>query len=194
MSTFTHLNKEAGYNPVMVNIEEKQITKRTATAGCSLELTHLIANQLKGSSNEIPLMQDSSVSSTSTSSSSKELSKAMSSRIFQKHEVYGPKGPIFSTAIIAGIQAAKQTSQLIPLCHPLSLNSVVVDIDFCDQNKNNLRIECTVSCTGKTGVEMEALTGASTAGMFSFRVLAWFSQISQLNCIAPFVSSSIDLI
>ena len=70
------------------------------------------------------------------------------------------KGNVLAAARIAGIQAAKGTSQLIPLCHPLPLDSVQVDFEFLDQG---IRVICTVSCQARTGVEMEALTGASIA-------------------------------
>ncbi len=70
------------------------------------------------------------------------------------------KGDVIGTARIAGIMAAKQTSNLIPLCHPLMLSKVTVDI-LEDANLPGLRIEATVKLTGKTGVEMEALTAVS---------------------------------
>ncbi|MCC8933299.1 cyclic pyranopterin monophosphate synthase MoaC [Rhizobium sp. 'Codium 1'] len=70
------------------------------------------------------------------------------------------KGDVIGTARIAGIMAAKQTSNLIPLCHPLMLSKVTVDIAE-DPALPGLRIEATVKLTGKTGVEMEALTAVS---------------------------------
>lgn len=70
------------------------------------------------------------------------------------------KGDIFPVARIAGIQAAKQTASLIPLCHTLLLNSV--SVDFC-MEPDGIRVTATTRCTGKTGVEMEALTAASVA-------------------------------
>ncbi len=70
------------------------------------------------------------------------------------------KGDVIGTARIAGIMAAKQTSNLIPLCHPLMLSKVTVDV-LEDANLPGLRIEATVKLTGKTGVEMEALTAVS---------------------------------
>lgn len=70
------------------------------------------------------------------------------------------KGDVIGTARIAGIMAAKQTSNLIPLCHPLMLSKVTVDI-LEDADLPGLRIEATVKLTGKTGVEMEALTAVS---------------------------------
>ncbi|WP_298774981.1 cyclic pyranopterin monophosphate synthase MoaC [uncultured Shewanella sp.] len=72
------------------------------------------------------------------------------------------KGDVFATARIAGIQAAKKTSDLIPLCHPLMLTKVEVDIEA---ELDNQRVKVTSLCklSGKTGVEMEALTAASVA-------------------------------
>lgn len=72
----------------------------------------------------------------------------------------GPKGDVLSTARIAGIMAAKKTGELIPMCHPLALDSVKVDFTLSDQG---VEVFATASLTGKTGVEMEALTAASVA-------------------------------
>lgn len=75
-----------------------------------------------------------------------------------------PKGDVLATARIAGIQAAKLTSQLIPLCHPLALSSVTVDFET-DIAASRLHIRTACKLTGKTGVEMEALTAASVAAL-----------------------------
>ncbi len=72
------------------------------------------------------------------------------------------KGPIFHTAILAGVMAAKQTHLLIPLCHPLPLSKCDVEIKLMDKN---VVIEALVGTEGKTGVEMEALTAASVAAL-----------------------------
>ena len=72
------------------------------------------------------------------------------------------KGDVIGTARIAGIMAAKRTSDLIPLCHPLMLTKVTVDISI-DETLPGLRVESTVKLSGKTGVEMEALTAVSVA-------------------------------
>ena len=74
------------------------------------------------------------------------------------------KGNVLAVARIAGIQAAKKCSELIPLCHPLALNAVEVhfDLNFAD---SLIRISATCKASGKTGVEMEALTAASVAGL-----------------------------
>ena len=73
-----------------------------------------------------------------------------------------PKGAVLTVAHIAGVMGAKATSQLIPLCHPLSLDKC--DITISMEGACAL-VDCTVSCRGSTGVEMEALTGASIAAL-----------------------------
>ena len=75
-----------------------------------------------------------------------------------------PKGDVFATARIAGIQAAKKTSDLIPLCHPLMLTSVKVHLT-ADSENNRVNIEARCKLAGQTGVEMEALTAASVAAL-----------------------------
>jgi cyclic pyranopterin monophosphate synthase len=72
----------------------------------------------------------------------------------------GPKGDVLAAARIAGIMAAKKTGELIPLCHPLSLDAVSVDFVF---EPDGVRATATASLTGKTGVEMEAMTATSIA-------------------------------
>ncbi len=78
---------------------------------------------------------------------------------FINDELITKKGPVFQTAIIAGIQGVKKTSELIPMCHPLLINGVDIDIKIIDSE--NIEVLCEVSIEGKTGVEMEALTGAN---------------------------------
>ena len=74
------------------------------------------------------------------------------------------KGDVLATARLAGIMAAKRTHELIPLCHPLALTKVAVDIEP-DSDLPGLRIEAMAKVTGQTGVEMEALTAASVAAL-----------------------------
>lgn len=74
------------------------------------------------------------------------------------------KGDVFATARIAGIQAAKKTSDLIPLCHPLMLTKVEVELE-AQPEFNRVRITSLCKLSGKTGVEMEALTAASVAAL-----------------------------
>jgi cyclic pyranopterin monophosphate synthase len=72
------------------------------------------------------------------------------------------KGPVFDTAVIAGVMAAKRTHELIPFCHPLPLENCSVEIEAA---AGGITIRCRVSVNHKTGVEMEALTGASIAAL-----------------------------
>jgi len=73
------------------------------------------------------------------------------------------KGPVFDTAIVAGVMAAKRTHELIPFCHPLGLDNCKVEIE--DKRGGEIVIRCEVSIHHRTGVEMEALTGASVAAL-----------------------------
>ncbi len=72
------------------------------------------------------------------------------------------KGDVLGTARIAGIVAAKKTSELIPMCHPLMLTSVTIDF-ACEDEMRQIKCTCTAKLSGKTGVEMEALTGVAVA-------------------------------
>ena len=73
------------------------------------------------------------------------------------------KGSVFQIAIIAGIMAAKKTGELIPLCHPIGMDNCKIDIQFNDDQE--VVINCTATITAKTGIEMEALVGASMAAL-----------------------------
>lgn len=121
---FSHIDSDN--NPAMVNVSDKQVTARTATARSTVQLTEEIMSGL------------------------------------EQGEIHSKKGPVFQTAIIAGTMAAKKTGELIPLCHPIGL-------DGCDFTINvkglEVEIECTATIAAKTGVEMEALTGASLAAL-----------------------------
>ncbi len=88
-------------------------------------------------------------------------------------DIQTKKGPVFQTAIIAGTMGAKKTSDLIPLCHPLGLESCKFQIQVNEANE--VVIQCTASLTGKTGVEMEALTGASVAALTIYDMCKAFS-------------------
>ena len=77
-------------------------------------------------------------------------------------DITSAKGPVFYTAIIAGTQAVKRTHELIPFCHPLPVEGITITIKPKD---DTLIIRCRVTCTNKTGVEMEALTGVSVAAL-----------------------------
>lgn len=82
---------------------------------------------------------------------------------FSGDELTSKKGPVFQTAILAGVMAAKRTHELIPLCHAIPLEDCKIAIKPVEQAR--VLIECEVRATHKTGVEMEALTGASVAAL-----------------------------
>jgi cyclic pyranopterin phosphate synthase len=79
-------------------------------------------------------------------------------------EIATKKGPIFQTAVLAGVMGAKKTGELIPLCHPLPLDDCQIEI-VPDAPRGEIAIHCRVQTHAKTGVEMEALTGASVAAL-----------------------------
>lgn len=83
-------------------------------------------------------------------------------RQIKDNELITKKGPVFQTAIIAGVMGAKQTSSLIPFCHPLGLEDCQIKIQV---SKGKIVIDSTATVTGKTGVEMEALTAVSIAAL-----------------------------
>ncbi len=91
----------------------------------------------------------------------------------QGGDIQTKKGSVFQTAIIAGVMGAKRTSELIPLCHPLGLDNCQIEISI--NEKREVEIICTASLTAKTGVEMEALTGASVAALTIYDMCKAFS-------------------
>ena len=123
MSDFTHLNKNG--EAIMVDVGDKEITKRTATAFAKIKMEPETLERLLSSSLK--------------------------------------KGDGLATARIAGIMGAKRTWELIPLCHNLPIESV--EITFENNGRDELYISCTAGCSYKTGIEMEALTGACTAAL-----------------------------
>jgi cyclic pyranopterin phosphate synthase len=125
MNDFTHIDEKG--NPSMVDISQKQITNRTASARSIVVLPKDVLDKFIG------------------------------------NDIQTKKGSVFQTAIIAGIMAAKKTGELIPLCHPLGLDNCTIKIRINEDNE--LEIYCTASVTAKTGVEMEALVGASIAAL-----------------------------
>ncbi len=129
--TLSHIDQHN--NPSMVDVSDKPITSRTATAQTKVLLPAAVKAALH---------------------------QAHASEGF---EINSKKGPVFQTAIIAGVMAAKQTHELIPFCHPLALDNckIVINVD----NNQDLIINCECKTSGKTGVEMEALTGASVAAL-----------------------------
>lgn len=133
---FSHIGDKN--QPKMVNVVDKNSTKRKATAKATMFLGEEIISH------------------------------------FTNKEVITKKGPVFQTAIIAGIQAVKKTSDLIPMCHPLFINGIEITIDVLD--KEHITIYCSVEMEGKTGVEMEALTGASIAALTVYDMCKAISQ------------------
>ena len=121
----SHLDKDG--RATMVDVSEKAITKRTATARSIVSLPDEVLTQLVDG------------------------------------ELQTKKGSVFQIAIIAGIMAAKKTGDLIPLCHPLGLDNCNITINLNENNE--VIIDCMASITAKTGVEMEALVGASMAAL-----------------------------
>jgi len=135
-ANFTHIDAGTNY-PTMVDVSDKQVSKRTAIAQSIVVLGADIMAQLSD------------------------------------NDIQTKKGPVFQTAIIAGTMAAKKTADLIPLCHPLSLESVKLNITI--NTEQEVVIECTATITSKTGVEMEALTGASIAALTIYDMCKAFS-------------------
>jgi cyclic pyranopterin phosphate synthase len=123
--TFSHLNEQG--HATMVDVSDKQISYRTATAQSIVSLPAAVLEQLSNG------------------------------------DIQTKKGSVFQTAIIAGIMAAKKTGDLIPLCHPLGLDNCQINIQL--NNAQEVVIDCTATITAKTGVEMEALVGASIAAL-----------------------------
>jgi cyclic pyranopterin phosphate synthase len=93
---------------------------------------------------------------------------------FEGEDIQTKKGPVFQTAMLAGIMGAKKTSELIPLCHNIPINKCEVNIKLND--KREVEIQCTVKTNHKTGVEMEALAGASIAALTIYDMCKAFSQ------------------
>jgi len=100
-------------------------------------------------------------------------------------ELRTKKGPVFDTAIVAGVMAAKRTAELIPFCHPIPLEDCQVSVDWGAPGE--VVIECAVRATHKTGVEMEALTGATAAALTVYdmcKALSHGIRISEVKLLA----------
>lgn len=122
MTEFTHFDDKG--NAHMVDVSDKDVTRRTAVAEGTITL-------------------------------SREAMDAVFGRKIKK-------GDVFTVAQVAGIMGTKRTSDLIPMCHPVGLENASVEFDV-DEKACTIKAVCTAVCDGKTGVEMEALTGASIA-------------------------------
>jgi len=122
--------------------------------------THLNAS---GEANMVDVSQKPDTTRVALAQSRVSLSRDVLTKIREQSIA---KGDLLATARIAGIQAAKKCSDLIPLCHPLPLSKVTVDIeDYIEGEEQGLKIIASCATTGKTGVEMEALTAASVAAL-----------------------------
>ncbi len=124
MAEFSHIDAEG--KAVMVDVSDKDVTRRMATA--------------RGSVSMAP-----------------DTLRRVAAGVVAK-------GDVLSVARLAGIMAAKRTSELIPLCHPLALTAIDVDLR-CDEQRSAVEIEATCRLAGRTGVEMEALTAVSVAAL-----------------------------
>lgn len=124
MSGLNHFDEKG--NAVMVDVSEKNETKRVAVAKGSIKVSEEIMNLIKTGNIK--------------------------------------KGDVLGVSRVAGIMASKQTSNLIPMCHPLMINGVNIDFEL-DEENNRVIIFGTVKTTGKTGVEMEALTAVSVTAL-----------------------------
>ena len=116
--------------------------------------------------NNQPSMVDVSAKSTSLRVARAKSTLIMSAEIIdllEKGDSVNKKGPVFQTAVVAGIMASKKTSELIPLCHSIPIDGCEILIRLNEAGE--VEIFCTVKTTHKTGVEMEALTGASIAAL-----------------------------
>ena len=123
MSGFTHFDAQG--NAIMVDVTDKDITERCATASGCIRVSREVFDAVKDGA--------------------------------------AKKGDVLGTARIAGIMAAKRTWELIPLCHPLMLTKVTIDF-VMEEETCTIRCCCTAKLSGRTGVEMEALTGVYVQG------------------------------
>ena len=156
-SSFSHLTQDQKHIH-MVDVGSKAPTRRTATAQSMVVFPPEILQALNKKT-ECNQLQNTSKSSSS--------------------EWIGPKGPIFATAITAGIMGVKQTSSLIPLCHPLPIENIHIDIQW--HTSNTIHITCTCSVTHKTGVEMEALMGCTIAALTVYDMVKAISHNVQIT-------------
>lgn len=128
--------------PQMVDVSAKQTTVRTAVAQSVIRLPPHVMAQLLGPDDDGQ----------------------------RSPEIFSKKGPVFSTAIIAGTLAAKKTADLIPFCHPIPIENCKIAAEIGEE-PNTIVVRCTVVTSGKTGVEMEALVGCSLASLTIYDML-----------------------
>jgi cyclic pyranopterin phosphate synthase len=145
-SGLTHLT--ARNRPTMVDIGDKEVTRRVASAEARIRLPRAVLLALRKSGHRTK------------------------------------KGPIFDTAIIAGVLAAKRTAELIPFCHPLLLDNCKLEVGAAP---GGIRVVCTVAVQGRTGVEMEAMTGVTVAALTVYdmcKALSHDIQITDVRLLA----------
>jgi cyclic pyranopterin phosphate synthase len=145
-SGLTHLT--ARNRPTMVDVGDKEVTRRVASAEARIRLPRAVLLALRKSGHRTK------------------------------------KGPIFDTAIIAGVLAAKRTSELIPFCHPLLLDNCKLEVGAA---AGGIRVVCTVAVQGRTGVEMEAMTGVTVAALTVYdmcKALSHDIEITQVRLLA----------
>jgi GTP 3',8-cyclase len=123
------------------------------------KLTHVSES---GSAHMVSISAKAVTARTATAVCSITFSSTVAIQLIKDNQV--KKGDVLGVARVAGIMASKKTPELIPLCHPIAISHVTVDLDV-DHERNAISISATVTCDGKTGVEMEALTAASTAAL-----------------------------
>ncbi|MDO4494038.1 MAG: cyclic pyranopterin monophosphate synthase MoaC [Clostridia bacterium] len=121
---FTHFNEQG--RAKMVDVGEKDITRRTATARCSVYVNESTFERIRTGGMK--------------------------------------KGDVLTVAQVAGVMGAKRTPDLIPMCHPILIGGIDLDLSL-NEEKHSVEIAATVKCDGRTGVEMEALTAAATAAL-----------------------------
>ena len=137
------------------------VAKSYAPFNCRLTMTQLTHLNSRGEAQMVDVSEKNETSRSATAEATVRLGREA---IEQLTSGDNPKGDVLATVRIAGIQAAKRCSDLIPLCHPLPLSKVAIDIDV-DAGAGTVRIEATCRTRGVTGVEMEALTAASVAAL-----------------------------
>lgn len=137
---FTHLDSSGAAR--MVDVTDKDVTVRSATARAVVTVSQEVADKLRGEG--------------------------------------VPKGDALAVARIAAISATKRTPDLIPLCHPLSIHGVDVDIEVID---DSVELRVTVRTADRTGVEMEALTGASVGALAIIDMVKGLDRLAAIECV-----------
>jgi molybdenum cofactor biosynthesis enzyme len=206
----------------MVDVSAKRVTTRTAHARSIVQVPSSLAALMNGlltkqkqetssssslpgecNSNKTNIYNDTDIDTNTNTNINRNTNSTQNKNQSRgaETEIYSPKGPVFATAIIAGTMAVKNTSNLIPFCHPLPIDGCKINIEWMNNQKNSghtnshicpdnetrgsgsgrgngnggsdgdgkddakIVIDCQVKVTHKTGVEMEALTGASVAAL-----------------------------